>query len=209
MLPIPMGDHSVSNMLHETGVQWLRGMFDCPFCRTPYPDNDADTLAMIQARAKKTDPVAIDFLGTKFFFGQLGLQKDARRAVELWTEAAELGSGEALFNLCDSYLKGDGVQEDKAKGVRLLEKAAMRGHVESRNNLGGYELGEGRDDRAVRHLLISAKVGYKNSVEGIKKIFTMGIATKEQYAEARRGYQDAVEEMKSHDRDQAERNTRK
>ena len=40
-----------------------RGMYDCPFCRTPYPDNDADTLAMIQARVEKKDPDAIHFLG--------------------------------------------------------------------------------------------------------------------------------------------------
>ena len=32
-----------------------------------------------------------------------------------------------------------------------------------------------------------------------------GIATKEQYSEALKGYQDAVEEMKSHDRDEAKR----
>ena len=36
-------------------------------------------------------------------------------------------------------------------------------------------------------------------------MFMEGIATKEQYAEALKGYQDAVEEMKSHDRDEAER----
>ena len=32
-----------------------------------------------------------------------------------------------------------------------------------------------------------------------------GIATKEQYTEALKGYQDAVEETKSHDRDEAKR----
>ena len=31
----------------------------------------------------------------------------------------------------------------------------------------------------------------------------VGVATKEQYAEALKGYQDAVEETKSHDRDKA------
>jgi len=37
-----------------------RGMNDCPFCRTTYPDNDADSLAMVQARAQQKDPVAIN-----------------------------------------------------------------------------------------------------------------------------------------------------
>ena len=39
----------------------------------------------------------------------------------------------------------------------------------------------------------------------IKKMFVGGFATKAQYTEALRGYQDAVEEMKSHDRDEAKR----
>ncbi|EJK69835.1 hypothetical protein THAOC_08869 [Thalassiosira oceanica] len=46
-------------------------------------------------------------------------------------------------------------------------------------------------------------MGYKDSLETIKDMFMAGIATKEQYAEALKGYQDAVEEMKSHDRDEA------
>ena len=57
----------------------------------------------------------------------------------------------------------------------------------------------------MRHFLISAKMGDKDSVEKIKKMFMAGLATKEQYAEALKGYQDAVEEMKSHDRDEAKR----
>ena len=184
-------------------------MHDCAFCRTPIPENDDfDRLTMmIQARVEKKDPKAINYLGHKYFYGELGLQKDARKAFELWTEAAELGSIEALFNLGVAYYYGDGVEQDKGKGAQFWTEAAMQGHVECRYNLGGYELWKGNHDRAVRHLLISAKMGNKMSVEAIKKMFTMGAATKEHYAEVLKGYQDAVEEMKSHDRDQAKRNT--
>ncbi|EJK66786.1 hypothetical protein THAOC_12257, partial [Thalassiosira oceanica] len=132
--------------------------------------------------------------------GKHGLQKDVRKAVELWTEAAELGSIDALYNL-----GAEGVQEDKAKAAELFEKAAMQGHVLSRHNLGCIEGDKGNHDRAVRHLLISAKVGSKDSIETIKMMFTNGVATKAQYAEALKGYQDAVEEMRSHDRDEAKR----
>ncbi|EJK46920.1 hypothetical protein THAOC_34392 [Thalassiosira oceanica] len=79
----------------------------------------------------------------------------------------------------------------------------MQGHVQSRYNLGCDEGRKENYDRAVRHFLISAKMGLKESVEMIKKIFMAGVATKEQYAEALKGYQDAVEESKSHDRDEA------
>ena len=57
----------------------------------------------------------------------------------------------------------------------------------------------------MRHPLISAKMGHKDSVEKIKSMFIAWVATKGQYAEALKGYQDAVEEMRSHDRDEAKR----
>ena len=159
---------------------------------------------MIQARVARKDPAALYHLGRKYVHGN-GVQKDVQRAVELYNEAAELGSLEALFDLGVLYDRGYGVQEDKVRAVQFLTKAAMQGHVESRNNLGCYEGGKGNDDRAVRHLLISAKMGNENSVETIKNVFMAGDATKEQYVEALRGYQDAVEEMKSQDRDEAKR----
>ena len=211
-IPSPTDDHSSSNVCCMKKLcngclmaAKKRDMSGCPFCRTRYPDNDADALAMIQARVVKKDPEAIEFLGIKYYAGGLGLQKDVRKAVELWREAAELGSVEALYDLGVAYESGSGVQEDVARGIHFYMKAAMQGHVESRYNLGCYEGKKGDHDRALRHLLISAKMGDKDSVEVIKNMFMDGKATKEQYTEALRGYQDAMEGMKSHDRDEAKR----
>ncbi|EJK73043.1 hypothetical protein THAOC_05361 [Thalassiosira oceanica] len=211
-IPLPMSDLSVVNACCMKRIckgcsvaAQLRGMDDCPFCRTPFPDTDADVLAMIQARVAKKDPAAINYLGEKYFHGRLGLQKDMQRVIELYNEAAELGSTNALFNFGNLYYLGDGVEKNTAKGVEFYEKAAMRGHVVSRHNLGISEVQKGNYDRAVRHLLISAKMGFKDSLETMKQLFMTGQATKAQYAEALKGYQDAVEEMKSHDRDEAKR----
>ena len=134
------------------------------------------------------------------------MQKDVRRvrrAVELFTEAAELGSIGALFSLGNAFRCGEGVEKDLAKAEEFYTKAAMQGHVEARHNLACYEEQKRNYDRAVRHLLISAKMGHADSLEAIKEMFRSGLATKEQYAEALTGYQDAVEETKSHDRDEA------
>ena len=211
-IPIPMGKHS---HFHACCMKLIcngcvmatrkRGMYDCAFCRRPFPDSEAGELSMIQARVERKDPDGIYHLGNKYDNGCLGLQKDARKAVELWTEAAELGSLKALYNLGVSHYFGDGVQEDKNKAAEYYRKAAIQGHVESRYFLGMYEGGKGNYDRAIRHWLISAKMGHKLSVEKLKKIFMAGGVTKEQYAEALRGYQDAVEGMKSHDREEAKR----
>mmetsp|Transcript_36162 Transcript_36162/g.81274 ORF Transcript_36162/g.81274 Transcript_36162/m.81274 type:complete len:137 (+) Transcript_36162:94-504(+) len=129
---------------------------------------------------------------------------DLRKAVELTEEAAELGSVEALFNLGHWYAERVGVEVDVTKGIKFLNKAAMQGDADSRYMLGMYEVQNKRNyDRAVRHWMISAKLGHELSVEAIKNLFVKGLATKKQYTEALRGYQDAVEEMKSHDRDEA------
>ena len=55
----------------------------------------------------------------------------------------------------------------------------------------------------LRHFLISAKMGYTSSLEMIKRQFKVGHATKSQYAEALKCYQNAMEEMKSPEREEA------
>ena len=213
-IPLPMAEHSASYVCCMKRIcdgfilaAQKRDMDNCPFCRTPMPENDADALKMVLARVEKKDPAAIYQLGQTYFRGAHGLQKDTRKGVELLTEAAELGSAEALYSIGDTYRRGNGVQEDNAKAVEFFKKAAMQGHVESRYNVGWYESEKGNRnrDRALRHFLISVKMGHFKSVDNIKRMFMSGLATKEQYADALRGYQDAVEEMKSHDRDEAKR----
>ena len=86
---------------------------------------------MIKKRVGKGDADAIFFLGYEYFRGETGLTRNVPRAIELWTEAAELGSLEAHFNLGDSYYSGDGVVEDKPRGIRHWQEAAMKGYVVS------------------------------------------------------------------------------
>ncbi|EJK60774.1 hypothetical protein THAOC_18816 [Thalassiosira oceanica] len=177
---------------------------DCPFCRTPEAENDDLVLGMIQKRVAARDPIAIRRLGDFHLTGECGLEKNTTRALELWTEAAELGSMEALFKLGIAVHQGElGVAQDEIKGIRYWEAAAMQGCAESRHMLGFVELKNSNCDRAVRHFLISAKMGFKDSLDKIKEMFANGHATKAQYAEGLTGYQDAVEAMKSPERDKA------
>ena len=183
-----------------------RGIYDsCPFCRTPHPKDNASALAMIQKRVSKGDAAAFFHLAQKYFYGELGLAKDVPRAIELWSEAAELESVEAHYELGVIYCAEKGTREDKPRGVHHWQLAAMKGHVSSRHNLGFDELINGECELAVKHWMISAKMGHEKSLTGIKGMFMDGLATKAQYAEALRGYGDAVEEMKSHHREEAKR----
>ena len=78
----------------------------------------------------------------------------------------------------------------------------MQGDADSRHSLGTMEFDNKKYDRAVRHFLISAKMGHKESLDEIKEMFAKGHATKAQYAEGLKGFQEAMEEMKSPDRDE-------
>ena len=183
-----------------------RGMNDiCPFCRTPLPTDDASKLAMIRKRVGRGDVEAINLLGGQCYQGNLGLAKDIPRAIELWTEAAEHGSLVAHDQLGRVYYNGDGVEEDKPKGIHHFQQAAVKGHVESRHNLGVAEHDNRNHQLAVQHWMISAKMGDHDSLSDIKIMFKEGHATKAQYAEALLGYRDAVEEMRSPQREEAKR----
>ncbi|EJK54005.1 hypothetical protein THAOC_26453 [Thalassiosira oceanica] len=83
------------------------------------------------------------------------------------------------------------------KGILLWQHSAMQGHPESRYLLGLHECHYGTHELAVQHLMISAKMGHEESLNEIKDMFMKGHATKAQYAEALKGYQNAWEETKS------------
>ncbi|EJK73472.1 hypothetical protein THAOC_04903 [Thalassiosira oceanica] len=189
-------------------VALRRGIGDrCHFCRAPLPRDDISIIAMIQKRARKGDASATSFLAMQYHHGGLGLAKDVPRAIELYTTAAELGSLEAHSRLGRIYYNGaDGVvEENKARGINHWQQAAMKGHVLSRHCLGVVGIHDGDDELALQHWMISAKMGYEESMNGIKALFTDGQATEAQYSEALRGYQAAVEEMKSPQREEAKR----
>ncbi|EJK52973.1 hypothetical protein THAOC_27677 [Thalassiosira oceanica] len=206
----PVGKHSVINACCMKRVckgcslaALLRGFRGCPFCRTPRPADEASQLAMVQKRVSKRDTEAINHLGQRYYFGELGLAKDVPRAIELWTEAAELGSVDAHYNLGVTYYNGNGVDANEPRGVHHWQQAAMKGHVRGRHLLGADAFNNGNSELAVQHWVISAKMGDEDSLNYIKQMFMGGLATKAKYAEALRGYGDALEEMKSHQREEA------
>ena len=211
-LPLPTQEHSnlyacCSKMVcdgccHEA---WKIGLDNaCPFCRSPTPKTGMEVLEMVLKRVAAKDPVAMRRLGDFYFCGEFGLAKDESRAIELISEAAKLGSTAALYKVGVAYYAGlGGVSQDKAKGIRCLESAAMQGDADSRHMLGYIEEDNRNVDRAVRHYMISAKMGHKDSLDTIRKMFANRLATRAQYAETLKGYQDAMEEMKSPERDEA------
>ena len=210
-IPLPMSENSgfsaccMKKLCHGCSLAaQKRGMMDCPFCRTPRHEDDTSALAMVQKRVGAKDPIAIKFLGDRYCDGMYGLEMNLLRAMELWTEAAKLGSAEAHHNLGNAYYSGKTLPRDDARARHHWEAAAMKGYVEARGNLCAIDKCNGNYESAVRHSVIAAKMGDKMSLGNMKELFASGHATKQQYGEALLGYQAATEEMKSPERDEAQ-----
>jgi len=150
------------------------------------------------------------------------------KALELWQRAEELGSIVSYYNIGNAYHTGRGVGRDDEKARHYWELAAMlghvvarhnlgdlessvlfgtcshgEGHVEARRNLAAYEEGRGRLDRALKHCMIAAECGNKDSLNAVQSLFKAGRATKDDYTKALRAYQTYIDGIKSAQRDEA------
>ena len=150
-------------------------------------------------RVKANDPAAMYEVGGKRY-----KEGDHDGAVEYWAKAAELGNARAHYNLSCLYCKGESVVKDVEKEVYHLEEAAIGCHPEARHNLGVEEWNNGRFERARKPYIIASNLGWHNSLKCVKDLYVNGHASKEDYADAMRAYQAAVEEAKSAEREKAE-----
>ncbi len=171
----------------------------CAFCREPAPRSHQEANKRVMKRIKENnDPAAMRFMGSK-----RGRERDYKTALRYLTKAAGLGNAAAHFELGCFYYNGHGVGKDDKKAIYHWEKAAIGGHPDARHNLGVEEGSNGRFERAVKHLIIAANLGY-DSLKLLRELYANGHARKEDYAAALRAYQAAVGAMKSAERDEAE-----
>ncbi|EJK53482.1 hypothetical protein THAOC_27082 [Thalassiosira oceanica] len=196
---LPDGRRDPSSTAGRTGQLIRVDIIPCPTWLPPIWQ--IGTLEILN----RGDAVAINNLAEQHYHGNLGLAKDLPRSIELWAEAAELGLLHAHYKVGLACYYGQGVDEDKPRGVHHWQQAAMKGHALSRRMLGDVEYDNGNYQIALQHYILSAKMGYEMSLNSIKEMFKEGHATKAQYAEALLGYRDAVEEMKSPQREEAKR----
>ncbi len=171
----------------------------CAFCREPMPKSKEEFDKNIMKRIKKNDPVAMTHMGKKNL-----KEADYRKALKYLTTAAEIGDAAAHGCLGDLYHTGEGVEKDEKKAVYHLEQAAIGGHPGTRFVLAAHEMENSRFYRAAKHFIINANLGCDISVKMIKDLFVQGVVSKEEYAAALRGYQAAVNETKSAEREKGE-----
>jgi len=175
----------------------------CPFCRTPVHDSDEELLERVQNRMEKDDPIALYNIGCYHRDGSYGFPQDYHKALEHFHQAGELSYANAYCDIGIAYENGEGVKVNKKKANYYYELAAIRGNVSARYNLGIEEENEGNMDRALKHYMIAVGAGDSDSVNSIKRMYTNGQATKEDYMKALQLYQEYLGEIKSTQRDEA------
>eukprot|EP00985_Skeletonema_marinoi_P020090 scaffold11772_cov183-Skeletonema_marinoi.AAC.9 len=171
----------------------------CPFCRRPLPKTDAEVDRMVKRRVEVNDPVALREFGTRCHF-----EGDYGSAIEYWTRAARLGEAGAHYQLSFAYNLGDDVEKDMKKAIYHAEQAAIGGHYIARHNLGYEEYDDGKVERAVKHWIIAASLGFDDSLESLKDCYKEGCIQKEDFAAALRAHKAAVDATKSPQREEAE-----
>lgn len=149
------------------------------------------------------DAQAIRNLGVNYSQGDFGLTRDYTKALELLTRAEELGHVEAYYSIGYAYEFGQGVNRDTKKAEYYYELGAIGGDVDSRYSLGGLEMKRGNVERFIKHWLIAAGGGDKDSLSNIQKLYRNGRVTKDEYTKALRAYQKYLSEVKSPQRDEA------
>jgi len=174
----------------------------CPFCRAPTPTDD-EIIKRYEKRVDLNDATGIYNLGCHYFNGSYGLPQSYARALELYHRAGKLGSIPSYYNIGIAYYNGLGVERDAKKAAHYLEVAAIRGDGLARFNIGIDEANLGNMERALKHWVIAARDGDYRSVQSIKRLYSEGDATKDDYAKALRSYQAYLDEIKSDQRDEA------
>jgi hypothetical protein len=172
-------------------------------CYARDPTSAEEEVKQIKKLVEAGNAYAIYNLAGYYADGDGGMPQDFAKANELVLRAGELGCGAAYHNLGNSYYNGEGVEVDKKKATHYWELAAMNGDVEARHNLGYMEKEAGNHHRAMKHFILAAKAGLKDSLDAIKQGFMIGIVTKDEYANTLRAYQEIQDEMKSDTRERA------
>lgn len=176
----------------------------CPFCNAPGVQREEEADERLLERVEKyNDAEAMNVLGCQYRFGVGAFDVDHVKAVEMYRRASELGCAEGHANLGNSYYQGKGIEQNMKKAIHHYQIAAMLGDEVSRHNLGRIELEDRNMDRGMRHFMIAAKCGFDDSLNMVRKGYTKGLVTKDDFEMTLRAYQASCEETKSEQRDRA------
>ena len=139
----------------------------------------------------------MNVLGSWYYHGEGGVQQDQVKAMELWTQAANLGSSHAHFCLGVAYRQ----RGDLKRAKFHWEAAAMAGIDVARFNIGGSEYSSGNIERAIKHWTIGASAGDYMAMHNLRAFFEKGVVSRESIDSTLTAYNYSCAEMRSEARD--------
>jgi len=143
----------------------------CLFCKAETMGRtDKERVDRLMKRVEANDAGAMTALGNRYHLGEHGLLQDREKALELWKQAAELGSSKAHYHLGLYYHEGGKLKKAKFH----YETAAMAGHDDARCNLGAMEFKSGNMVRALKHWMIAASGGNYKAMQNLLIAFNQG-----------------------------------
>ena len=178
----------------------------CPFCRVVATDENL--VSLVTKRMDLNDCDAFNTMSHIHLTGSYGMVKDEKKAFELLLRAKELGSAEATASIANAnaYNHGlFGLEKDVRVGKKFLELAAIGGCIEARYETACRENTKATVSRGVKHFMIAAKAGHEPSLNSMKKAYMQGYATKGEFEQTLRSYQESRAELKSDQRDVAQK----
>jgi len=169
----------------------------CAFCKGVNDRTDGERVEEIMKRVEVNDAASMMVLGSHYYHGKLGLLRDQGKAIELWKQAAALGSSKAHFQLGAYYKLGGDMKKEKFHN----EAAAMAGHEVARYNLGYIEYKSGNVKRAVKHWTIAASAGHHTAMQSLIASFERGFVSRDAIDLTLRAYNNSCAEMRSEARE--------
>ena len=171
----------------------------CPFCNSDRADKtDEERFEQMTERIEANDAASMCMLASCYYKGQLGLQQDHAKSMELFAKAADLGFTKAHSRLAYLYDLGG----DLKKAKFHFEAAAMAGHEIARCNLAVSEADSGNMERAIRHWTIAASAGDYVAMHELRVGFEKGYVSQESIDLTLTAYNNSCAEMRSESRDE-------
>ncbi|KAJ7327057.1 hypothetical protein JRQ81_016816 [Phrynocephalus forsythii] len=100
---------------------------------------NGDLFMWLKHEAARGDATAQQRLGQMLFWGQQGVQKNLKAAVEWYAKGAlETGDLISIYDYSIVLFKGQGVKKNRRLAVQLMRKAASKGLPQAVNGLGWY-----------------------------------------------------------------------
>ncbi|NLZ63153.1 MAG: sel1 repeat family protein, partial [Lentisphaerae bacterium] len=145
---------------------------------------DTVSVERLQKLAKDGNSNAQLALGKIYFEGLVGQKQDYDKAFELFTQSADQGNPQAMFNIGLCYEGGFGVKKNPKEALRWYYQAADAGVPEAQINAAVAAEQRGDYEKALHYLKIRANAGDTAAMNKVASFLLNGLGTPENPQEA-------------------------